>query len=331
LNATFEQMLQRFSDVAAERLAERERSLAGRNSEQVKPLFDAMKADIERFRAAAETAQKENVALGAALRSQISEVGEKASSLGRQADESVTALKGGTKLQGNWGEGILAKVLEDAGLVKDVNYVAQSGTRDAGLPDVRVFDGEGREIIIDAKVNIDDFLQAANAERDGDKAAAEKFLLAHAKSVRTQINGLSARKYASLVIMFMPSEATYAAAVRADPALNSYANSRGVVLSSPQMLFGYLVLFKLGLDRIQVDRNNAEIAKRAEQIVSRIDAAFAALDKLGKSLEEASARYHEALGKLGLEAGPRNVLTPAKELIRLTNSTQKRNAKLLQE
>lgn len=331
LSATFEQMLQRVSEITADRLAERERSLAGRNAEQVKPLFDAMKADIERFRTAAETAQKENVALGAALRSQISEVSEKAASLGHQADEFVTALKSGNKIQGNWGEGILAKVLEDAGLVKDVNYVAQTGSRDAGLPDVRVFDGENREIVIDAKVNIDDFLAAANAERDGDREAADKSLAAHAKSVRAQVAALSAKKYASLVIMFMPSEATYAAALRADPALNAYANSRGVVISSPQMLFGYLVLFKMGLDRIQVDRNNAEIAKRAEQIVSRIDAAFTALEKVGKSLDDAAQKYHEALGKLGLEAGSQNVLTPAKELIRLTNSTQKRNAKLLQE
>lgn len=331
LSATFERMLQRVSDVTAEKLSERERQLAGRNVEQVKPLFDAMKSDIERFKAAAETAQKENIALGAALRSQIGEVGEKAAGLGRQADEFVTALKSGNKLQGNWGEGILEKVLEDAGLEKGVNYVSQTGSREGGLPDVRVFDGEGHEIVIDAKVNIDDFLAAGNAEREGRPEEAAKRLAAHAKSVRAQIAGLSAKKYAPLVIMFMPSEATYSAALRADASLAAYANSLGVVLASPQMVFGYLVLFKMGLDRIRVDRNNAEIAKRAEQIVSRMDGAFTALDRLGRSLEDALSKYHETLGKLGLEPGAQNVLTPAKELIRLAASVQKRNSKMLQE
>ena len=94
LNATFERMLERVSEVTSVKLSERERALAGRNAEQVKPLFDSMKSDIERFRIAAENAQKENHALGAALKEQIAEVGVKASGLGRQADEFVTALKG---------------------------------------------------------------------------------------------------------------------------------------------------------------------------------------------------------------------------------------------
>jgi DNA recombination protein RmuC len=331
LSATFERMLERVSEVTSVKLAERERALAGRNAEQVKPLFDSMKSDIERFRIAAENAQKENHALGAALRVQIAEVGEKASGLGRQADEFITALKGGNKIQGNWGEGILAKILEDAGLVKDVNFTAQTGSRDQGVPDVRVFDGDGREIVIDAKVNIDDFLAAENASRAGDAAEAERLFKAHAKSVRNQIAGLSAKKYSEIVIMFMPSEATYAAALKADPALAAYANSVGIVLSSPQMLYGYLALFKLGLDRLKIDRNNAEIARRAEQIISRMDAAFAALEKVGKSLDDAGVKYHEALAKFGIEPGAQNVLTSAKELIRLTNSAQKRNSRMLQE
>jgi DNA recombination protein RmuC len=331
LSATFERMLARVSDVTAEKLAERERELAGRNVQQVKPLFDAMKGDIDRFKQTAETVQRENQALGVRLAAQIGEVGERAASLGRQADEFVTALKGGNKLQGNWGEGILAKVLEDAGLVENVNYVQQTGSRESGVPDVKVFDGNGHEIVIDAKVNINYFLAADNASRDGDAEESKRQLALHAKSVRTQIDGLSARRYASLVIMFMPSEATYAAALKEDPAIAAYANSKGVVLASPQMLYGYLSLFKMGLDRIQVDRNNAEIAKRAEQIISRVDQAFAALEKVGKSLDDAVAKYHEALGKLGVEGGAQNVLTPARDLIRLTNSAQKRNSKHLQE
>ena len=97
------------------------------------------------------------------------------------------------------------------------------------------------------------------------------------------------------------------------------------------MLFGYLTLFKLGLDRLKVDRNNQEIGRRAKQLLERLDGALAAFDEVGKSLEKAQAKYHEAMRKLGAETGAQNFLTPARELIRLTNSAERRSSSLLQQ
>ena len=85
------------------------------------------------------------------------------------------------------------------------------------------------------------------------------------------------------------------------------------------MLFGYLVLFKIGLDRLKVDRNNQNIANRAKQILERMDAAFVALEKVGKSLDDAQSKYHLALAKLGLEPGAQNVAVPARELAKLAS------------
>ena len=334
--AKLEAIIAQVSDVTARSLAARERELAERNAAQVRPLFDRMKADLDDFRKAASDAQKENARLGASLKTQIEDVGKKAEGLGRQADEFVTALKGGNKVQGNWGEGILAKTLEDAGLVKGENFTEQEGTR-ADRPDVTVFDGAGHKVFIDAKVNISDFIAAVNAANEGRAEESAALMKRHAASVRAQVKLLSEKNYpgkldgAEIVIMFLPSEATYSAAVIADPALISYANRCKVVLATPQMLLSFLTLFRLGIVHQQVERNNAEIGKRAEMFISRIDAAFAAFDKVGKALETATTAYHESLRKLGLEEGGQNVLTPAKDLIRLTNSTAKRNASLLQE
>ena len=305
------------------------------SSKEVGLLFAQLKDSLGEFRRAAEASQKENSGLGRELKVQLEEVGRKAASLGQQADEFVTALKGGNKIQGNWGEGILAKTLEDSGLVKDVNYFEQTGTRE-DRPDVTVKDGLGHRIFIDAKVNITDFTAAMNAANEGRTEEAETLMTRHAASVRAQVKNLASKNYPKQlegeepVIMFMPSEATYSAAVRADPGLIAFANAQKIALATPQMLLSFLMLFRLGIVRQQVEKNNLEIGKRAQQLLDRMDAAFVALDKVGKALDDATAKYHEALGKLGIEPGAQNIITPAKELIRLTESTEKRNAKLLQ-
>lgn len=336
LGAKLEAIVAQVSDVTARSLAAREQELAARNAEQVRPLFDRMKSDLDAFRQAATAAQTENAKLGASLKTQIEEVGKKAEGLGRQADEFVTALKGGNKVQGNWGEGILAKTLEDAGLVRGENFTEQEGTR-ADRPDVTVFDGAGHKIFIDAKVNITDFIDAANAANEGRAEASAALMKKHAASVREQVKRLAAKDYpkslggAEVVIMFLPSEATYSAAVIADPSLIGFANAQRVVLATPQTLLTLLTLFRLGIVHQQVEKNNAEIHRRAAQVIDRIDAAFVAFEKVGKALDDATAKYHETLRKLGLEEGAQNVLTPARELVRLTDAAAKRNAKSLQD
>ena len=299
-------------------------------------LFGQLKESLEGFRRAAESAQKENAGLGRELKVQLDEVGRRAVSLGQQADEFVTALKGGNKIQGNWGEGILAKTLEDSGLVAGVNYEAQVGTS-SDRPDVTVQDGQGHKIFIDAKVNITDFTAAVNAANEGRTDESEALMKRHAASVRAQVKNLAGKEYpralggAETVIMFMPSEATYAAAVRTDPGLVGYANSLHIALATPQMLLSFLMLFRMGLVHQQVEKNNLEIGKRAQQILDRMDAAFVALDKVGKSLEDSLKQYHACLQKLGMESGAQSIVTPAKELVRLTDSAAKLGSKLLSD
>ena len=338
-NATIGALRNEFTVLVEKELDEKARSLSEKNAKDVKPLFDALKERIADFKISAEKTREANVQLGAELKSKLGEVGQKAQSLGLQAENFIAALKGGNKKQGNWGEGIVRNALEGAGLKSGVDFVEQEGARDAGLPDFTVFDGGHRKILIDAKVNIDSFLSAVQASDEGRSSDAEAMMKVHARSVRNQIVGLSGKEYPKLlkekdrdleveyspvVIMAMPSEATYAAALSADPSIGAFANEKNVVLASPQMLFGYLVLFKLGIDRLKVDRNNQEIGKRAEQILARLDAAFVAFEKVGKALEDAQRQYKETLRKVGYEDGGLNVRVPAKELSRLTNSNGRR-------
>ena len=330
--ANIDRLRSDFAALAAEKLEEKASDLSEKNARDVKPLFDALRQNIDDLRKVAESARDVNIKLGGELAVKIDEVGKKAQNLGKQAEDFMTALKGGSKNQGNWGEGIVRNALEGAGLKAGVDFVEQVGAREAGMPDFTVFDGVHRKVLIDAKVNIDAFLHAVQASNEGRKDEAEAQMKEHAKSVRAQIVGLASKnypqrlkekdadaEYSPIVIMAMPSEATYAAAITADPAIGSFANERNVVLASPQMLFGYLVLFKLGIDRLKVDRNNQEIAKRAEQLLARMGAAFAALEGVGKALDDAQRRYHESMRKLGGEEGGQNILVPARELAKLVN------------
>lgn len=338
LEETIARLRSEFAALAADKLEEKSGILSERNARDVKPLFDALRQNIDEFRKAAESTRESNVKLGGELSARIDEVGRKAQSLGRQAEDFVTALRGGNKSQGNWGEGIVRNVLEDAGLRPDTDFVEQHGSSDAGMPDFTVLDGSRRKILIDAKVNIDAFLEADQAAKEGRKEDAERLLGEHARRVRLQVANLSSKnypaklkasdadveaEYSPVVIMAMPSEATYSAAISTDPQLVSYANEHAVVLASPQMLFGYLVLFKIGMDRLKVDRNNQNISNRAKQILERMDAAFVALEKIGKSLGAAQDQYHEAMRKLGGEDGAQNVLVPARELAKLATMPRK--------
>ena len=345
VKARLDRMRSEFAALAAEKLEEKAGDLSAKNARDVKPLFDALRQNIDDFRRAAESAKDSNLRLGGELSSKIEAVGKSAQSLGKQADEFVTALRGGNKNQGNWGEGIVRNVLESAGLRAGEDFLEQTGAAGAGLPDFTVKYGEHRKVLIDAKVNIEKFVAANTASSDGRAADADALMKEHARSVRTQIANLAAKRYPAklkekdpdgeadyspIVIMAMPSEATYAAALSADPDIGAFANSNNIVLASPQMLFGYLVLFKLVIDRLKVDRNNQEIAKRAGQILSRMDAAFLALEKVGKAIDEAQRQYHESMKKLGGEEGGQSILVPARELGKLVNSTEKRNSAAMQ-
>lgn len=335
-----------FAALAADKLEEKSGILSQRNAKDVKPLFDALRQNIDDFRKVAESTRESNVKLGGELSARIDEVGRKAQSLGRQADDFITALRGGNKSQGNWGEGIVRNVLEGAGLRPDADFLEQRGAADAGLPDFTVLDGTSRKILIDSKVNIDSFLAADQAAREGRSDDARKLLAEHARRVRLQVANLSAKnypaklkasdadadaEYSPVVIMAMPSEATYSAAISADPQLVAFANEHAVALASPQMLFGYLVLFKIGLDRLKVDRNNQNIANRAKQILDRMDAAFLALEKIGKALDSAKDQYHEAMRKLGAEDGAQNILVPARDLAKLASNHKKPASLALQD
>ncbi len=323
---SIEALKSQFATIAANELETRASILSKKNATDVQPLFKGVEDKIKELKDLTERIKTDEAKRNGELDSQLKNVMQSSKSLGQQADDFVAALKVSNKAQGNWGECILENVLEMAGLKKSFDYEVQTGDRNS-RPDAIVHCGGDRRIIIDSKVNISDYLVACNATNYHEK---EEYLKAHVAQIKSQIKGLASKSYpeemakkdpnadyAEVVILMMPSEATYAAAISQDPTLVKYACENRVVLASPQMLFGYLVLFKVGMDRIRTIKNHDEIRKQAIFIVDRMNSAIGELEKVNKNLNEAQKAYRTAMGKLGDGTNNQSVLGAAEEVSRL--------------
>ena len=321
-----ETLKSQFAKIAADELETRASGLSKKNAEDVQPLFKGVTDKIDELRGLTERIKNEEKERSGRLDEQLRNVIESSKCLGQQADDFVTALKVSNKAQGNWGECVLENVLDLAGLKKDCDYEVQSGNRNS-RPDAIVHCGGDRRIIIDSKVNINDYLVACEAT---DQNEREEHLKAHVAQIRNQIKGLASKAYpeemlkkdpsadyAEVVILMMPSEATYAAAIAQDSTLVRYACENRIVLASPQMLFGYLVLFKVGMDRIKTIKNHDEIRKQAGFIVERVGSVLEEMKKADKSLGDAQEAYQSAMGKLGDGTNNQSVLGAANAVSKL--------------
>lgn len=301
-------------------------ALTTANMLQIGPMIRQLQENVGKWDESAAKSNASVTALKETMLQKMAEVNASCVGLGEHSEQFMALLKGGNRTQGNWGEAILSKTLTDAGLIKGVNYIEQTGDGNAGKPDVIVFCGENRKIVIDAKVNVTDFIAADNARKEGDFKRADELLKAHAKAVAEQAKILAAKRYpeklgesepesdfCETVIMAMPSEATYAAAVTADPEIVSRANRQGVLIASPQMLFGYLVVLRFGLERAEVARNDKEIMKEARMLIDRLDSALDELAKAGEAIDDAQGEFRAAIGHFRGNSG-KCVLTSAKHI-----------------
>jgi len=231
---------------------------------------------------------------------QIAELQKQTQQISSDANNLATALKGDNKAQGNWGEIILERLLEQSGLERGREYETQKTHSDEVgkkfKPDVIVHLPEGKDIVIDAKVSLLDyerFCQEAGA------AEKELALKKHVDSLRTHIKGLSRKKYENLegirtldfVFIFVPVEAAYIAAIQSAPALFKEAYDNNIVLVSPSSLMVALRTVET-LWRYEKQNNNAEkIAQSAGKLYDQFVMLLSSIDDIGKFLDKASEAY----------------------------------------
>lgn len=211
-------------------------------------------------------------------------------------------------VRGAWGEVQLRRVLEQAGMDRHADFVEQGGLGStaagdrSGRPDVVVRLPGDRAVVIDAKVPLDRYLDAANCQ---DEARRAELHAAHAKAVAGHATALSRRDYDSLVpgaldlvVMFLPGDAFLAAAAAAQPSLLEDAWARGVVLASPSTLLGFLRGVALGWREQQIADQAEVIARTGRELHERLSVFAEHLDRVGASLGRAVTAYNGAVGSL---------------------------------
>lgn len=315
LKESFANLAQQILDERAQRLgAESEKQVGG----LLEPLKQQLKEFDERIRVAWAGDQHERGTLAEQIRF-LAELNQK---VGRETDQLSRALKGDNRAQGAWGEMVLATVLKASGLREGEEFTVQTSLPgDDGRqqrPDVIVRLPENRQLVIDAKVSLVAWDRMVNAADDGDRDSA---LREHLDSLRRHIDGLSARDYASLaglqtvdfVLMFVPIEAAFVEAVRADEALFARALDRKICLVCPSTLLATLRTVDHIWKIEQRNRFAAEIAMRGARLHDNFRLLVDEIEAIGVQLDKADKAQKSAMRRL-TEGGKGSVLLQVESL-----------------
>ena len=255
-----------------------------------------------------------------------------------EAAALTNALKGDNKQQGNWGELVLERILNESGLRKGHEYETQKSlTDDAGKryqPDVVVHLPNDKDIVIDSKVSLTAYERYVNAANESD---AKKAIKEHTSSIRMHIKGLSKKDYQDLtgvrtldyVLMFIPIESAFIAAIEEDQGLIKYAMDNQIMLVSPTNLLVALRTINNIWQYEYQNQNANKIAEHGRKMYDKLVGFVADLDKVGKSLDNATKNYDSALSKLSTGRG--NLIRQAEMFKKLgVSPTKSFDTKLIQ-
>ncbi len=295
-------------------------------NEVLSPLQERLREFQQKIQENYETAGKERYS----LKQEVQRLMEMNQRLSEEATNLTRALKGENKTQGNWGEMILERILEVAGLRKGEGYTLQESFTDAQgarqQPDVVIHLPEGRHMIIDSKVTLVSYEAYTNAENKEQKQGALK---AHLASLKGHIEGLSGKEYQKLhgesspdfVMMFIPIEPAFLLAVSEEPRLWERAWERNILLVSPStLLFVMRTVAQLWKQENQ-NRNALEIAKRGALLYEKLADFTEAFESIGLRLHQAEKSFETA--KKRLTTGRGNLINQAKKLKELGVSPTK--------
>lgn len=322
-NDIFESQTARFKENSEKRLEE---------------LLAPFRTNLDDFRKAVSSAYSEEARERYSLQNEIRNLMELNRTIGKEAQELTRALKGDSKVQGDWGEMILERLLEMSGLQKGYHFVTQAtvnpdGSKIAGddgralRPDVVVNYPDGRCVVIDSKVSLSAYIDYVNA--DGDEAVAADAARRHLLSVRRHIAELAEKRYQDLVgdkkldfvMMFIPNEGAYFAMMRLEPGIWEDAYNKRVLLTSPTHLISVLKMLDQLWRQDAINRNVQEIARLSGTMLDKLVNFLSDMDNIDKHLVAAQSAYAQARKRLN--EGNGNVLVTARKIVALGAKTTK--------
>lgn len=331
LDALRIQMKDQFAAIASEVVMRNAARIQEEHKEKLEDVLSPLREKIERFENQVKLTHEERLREHQSLKDELSQLQNLNKTIGLEARNLVTALKGQAKTQGNWGEMILERVLESSGLVKGREYEVQSSyqTEDGRRlqPDVIINLPEGRHIVIDSKVSLiayDRYCQAD--EHDPQRVLALK---EHLLSVRKHVRDLGGKNYQTLygintldfVLLFVPVEPAFALAVEHDQELFNEAFSQNIVLVTTSTMLATLRTIA-SIWRIEYQNKHAmEIARQSGDLYDKFAALIDDMITVGKKMQDAQGAYESTMNKL--HTGRGNLISRVENLKKLGLKTTK--------
>ncbi len=350
-------MQEEMQNMASRMLEESREKLTTSDKERLNSLLNPLKERLETFSKAVEDNSKENAGNKREMRTvfeetlkrmrmeqentvklmrddherAVKDLKEQTEKIGRDAASLTNALKGNTKTQGDWGELILEKTLEDCGLVKDEQYFLQENYKDEEgnnlRPDAVIKFPNEERVVIDAKVSLTAYQEALRTE---EKTEREKLLRAHVASMKKHVDELSAKNYEKLVpgcigyvLMFVPYESGFSAAVKTDVGILQYAYRKHIIILSPSNLLMALQLTHTLWQNYRLNKNVEEILRQSNDLYDKFVTFGETFVKLGTSIQRLQTDYDKAHAQLSegkgnivrrLEGMKQLGITPKKQL-----------------
>ncbi|OGV39878.1 MAG: hypothetical protein A2020_15780 [Lentisphaerae bacterium GWF2_45_14] len=322
--ASKEKLSELFKNLANDIFEEKNKKFSEISKTNIENVLNPLGEKIKSFEKKVEETNEKNIKERAALIEKISQLHELNKQLSRDAENLSGALRGNVKSQGNWGEMILETILQSSGLREGYEYEtqkslnAEDGSR--FMPDIIVKLPENRCVVIDSKVSLNAYEKFCTSEIQENK---DKALKAHIASIRSHVAGLSSKDYSSLkalntldfVLMFVPIESAFAAAVSAEKEIFTEAIRKNIIIVTPSTLLATLRTIAHIWRQEYQNKNASEIARRAGDMFDKFCAFIEDLESVGKSIDQAHSKYEEASKKL--RSGRGNLIKTADDIRKL--------------
>ncbi len=308
-----------FKATAGEVMEEKKKSLNSANMENLNPLVQQLREQLEKVEKQLSLTRENGAKENARLEQIIKEMASRTIEVGKGADALAQALRGNNKMQGNYGEVILADILKNAGLVEGEDFHTQELIRDeAGdavkhlksgrklIPDVIVNLPDNRQIVVDSKVSLSAYVDWCNAE---DPATKEEARRRHIESITRHVEQLQGKEYHKYLkssgvqgidysIMFIPNEGAFQLYLENDAALWHSAYERGVIITGRLTLFSMLRMIMVVWRQVKQERNMEEIIRNSSILLNRVAEFNTQMENIGKALQQADAAYQSACKKM---------------------------------